>query len=162
MLNLLNFHFFFSWICCLKNQFAFLVSIMLSQLHIPSNLKFKYFFGGQVPSKPLHLMNLFLSMHLHPFIWVRKKTNYKTLNWQLLHLKIIILFIKCLNPLKTSTLLLLRMCMLFIPKIRKRLVILTWPMSFKSLDSENAISKTHFQWSWHGYFYQIKDNFSVV
>jgi hypothetical protein len=32
---------------------------MLSQLHIPSNFKFKYSFGGQVPSKPLHLMNFF-------------------------------------------------------------------------------------------------------
>lgn len=105
-----------------------------------------FFFGGQVWSKPLHLMNFFLLMHLHPFIWVSKKTNYKTLNWQLLHLKILILFIKCLNPLKTSTtLLLLRMCMFFIPKIRKRLLILMWPTNFKSLDSKNAISKTHFQ-----------------
>jgi len=30
------------------------------------------------------------------------------------------------------------------------------------LDSENAIGKTYFQWSWHGYFCQIKDNFLVV
>ncbi len=37
-----------------------------------------------------------------------------------------------------------------------------WPMSFKSLDSKNAIGKTYFQWSWHGYFYQIMDNFLVV
>jgi hypothetical protein len=35
-------------------------------------------------------------------------------------------------------------------------------MSFKSLDSENAIGKTYFPRSWHGYFYQIKDNFLVV
>ncbi len=69
---------------------------------------------------PLPLPSLFVFMYLNLVTWVNKDASYKSLNWQLFHLRIVTQFLDFLNLLKTLTLLLLKMCMFLIPKSEKK------------------------------------------